>query len=398
LAIIRRTAGQQILSLPLRTSLYIYQDKVNFPHKTLEVNGVRVMELPEALMRLPEGFFRDSPNEAALALRLLGDPATLLRDLLEKGRTVVAGRLAGAFRQIGDAETAERLLKTMRNAGYEVRESDPFAAAPALLPLRPISPYVARLQALWASLREAVAAEFSTAEGISSPARYLARMDETYVQDAYHSLSIEGYRVTTELIERIRGGQWRPDAFSQDRQSRDALAARGYFEAFEAVKASVGQILSGANAAEVVKAAHQDWYQALFAPSVRSGLLTPSLLAGYRNNPVYIQGSRHVPLPVHALTDAMETLFHLLKEEENPVVQAVLGHFLFGFIHPYPDGNGRMARFLMNVFFAAGGYPWTIVHLDSRGRYMDALETASVEGDITPFARLLREEMERAKE
>jgi Fic family protein len=36
-------------------------------------------------------------------------------------------------------------------------------------------------------------------------------------------------------------------------------------------------------------------------------------------------------------------------------VRAVLGHQLFGYIHPYPDGNGRMARFLMNVLLASGG-------------------------------------------
>jgi len=41
-------------------------------------------------------------------------------------------------------------------------------------------------------------------------------------------------------------------------------------------------------------------------------------------------------------------------------VRAVLGHWLFGYIHPYPDGNGRMARFLMNVVLASGGYSWTI--------------------------------------
>lgn len=108
---------------------------------------------------------------------------------------------------------------------------------------------------------------------------------------------------------------------------------------------------------------------------------------------VYIQGSRHIPPPAHAITDLMEALFDLLAAEETPAVQAVLGHFVFVFIHPYSDGNGRMARFLMHALFARGGFPWTVIHLGSRERYMVALEEASINRNIVPFARCVREEM-----
>jgi hypothetical protein len=57
----------------------------------------------------------------------------------------------------------------------------------------------------------------------------LAQVEERYVTDAYHSLSIEGYRVTPELIEKVRNGQWQPDG--DDAKARDAMAAKGYFEA-----------------------------------------------------------------------------------------------------------------------------------------------------------------------
>ena len=53
------------------------------------------------------------------------------------------------------------------------------------------------------------------------------------------------------------------------------------------------------------------------------------------------------------------------------------------------DGNGRMGRFLMNVMLAAGGYPWTVVPVERRDDYMTALEAASVDGDIKPFAACL---------
>ena len=72
-----------------------------------------------------------------------------------------------------------------------------------------------------------------------------------------------------------------------------------------------------------------------------------------------------------------------------PAVRVVLGHFVFVYIHPYMDGNGRMARFLMNVMMAAGGYPWTVIPLSARNIYMGALEKASVGEDIVPFAEFL---------
>jgi Fic family protein len=116
-------------------------------------------------------------------------------------------------------------------------------------------------------------------------------------------------------------------------------------------------------------------------------------LAGHRNAPVYIRASRHVPPPPDAVIDAMSALLDLLESEPAPIVRAVLGHWLFGFIHPYMDGNGRMARFLMNLMMASGGYPWTIVRTTRRKAYLDGLEAASADQNIFPFAKFIREEM-----
>lgn len=55
------------------------------------------------------------------------------------------------------------------------------------------------------------------------------------------------------------------------------------------------------------------------------------------------------------------------------------------------DGNGRTARFVMNVQLISGGYPWVVVPVERREEYMQALEIASVEGDISQFARFIAE-------
>jgi Fic family protein len=85
----------------------------------------------------------------------------------------------------------------------------------------------------------------------------------------------------------------------------------------------------------------------------------------------------------------MPLLFELLEVEDHPGVRAVLGHFIFVYIHPYMDGNGRMGRFLMNAMLASGGYPWTIIPVEQRDKYMEALESASVDNDIKPFAQFI---------
>ena len=53
--------------------------------------------------------------------------------------------------------------------------------------------------------------------------------------------------------------------------------------------------------------------------------------------------------------------------------------------------SGRMARFLMNAMLASGGYPWTVVRVEDRNAYLAALDRASIDGDIEPFAGFIAE-------
>ncbi len=87
----------------------------------------------------------------------------------------------------------------------------------------------------------------------------------------------------------------------------------------------------------------------------------------------------------------MPTLFDLLESESEPSVRAVLGHWLFGYIHSYPDGNGRMAHFVMNVMLTSSGYPWIVIRVEDRDVYLAALEAASIDQDINRFARFVAE-------
>jgi fido (protein-threonine AMPylation protein) len=376
------------------TSLYdLKQKQMPPPADLTNREGLRLFTPAAALIRVPEAFFQRYPVEARVALAGIRDASDVLGRLLDGGHSAVAGRLAGAFRRLDRDAVADEILSAMKAAGYAVRESDPFEARQAFGVVSPAAaPIVGRLQAMWESLRAPVLEIFPAPPGLPDDrAAYLRFIDEIYRSDAYHSLSIEGYRVTPELIERVRAGDWNPLDHHADRDSRDALAARGYWQAFLRVKESVAAIIAAGSPGALVRAAHRDWYRELFQPCVAAGLIPASALAGYRDDAVFLRGSRHVPPRREAVRDAMPALFDLLEGEAEPGVRAVLGHWLLGYIHPYPDGNGRMVRFVMNAMLASGGYPWTVIRVEDRDAYLAALESASTGMDIRLFARFVAE-------
>lgn len=373
------------------TSLFEGDYTLPAPEDAVELNGLRLFGIEPALIAAGPSFFELYPTEARTIMSMQRDASALLTRMLKGGHSTIAGRLAGAFRNIGRDREAGDILAAMRAADYDVRESDPFQERLTNVAYRrDPSPYVHRIRFMWQKMREDIPARFpAPPPRVNDIDAYMRRVDDIYVTDAYHSLSIEGYQVSTELIERVRSGGWNPDSDEADREHRNALAARGYWQAFQVVKESVREVLEGANPGDVADRNHGAWYRELFAPSVVTGLLKPENLAGYRNGPVYIRGSRYVPLNAEALRDAMPVFFDLLREENDPTVRIVLGHFIFVYIHPYPDGNGRTGRFLVNVMNAAAGYPWTVVPVQSRAQYMAALEAASVDQNIAPFAAFL---------
>ena len=383
--------GNKSLDLPGNCSLLPYRAELP-PDDHVEVRGgLRVLTLPVALTRVSEHFFHTSSTDAQIALAGLPDASDLNRELLAGGRSIVAGRLAGALRAVGRPALADDVVGTMRAAGYTVQEDNPFSMAPPVLQMtRPASPYVHRLQLMWRTMRDEVLRRMPEAPGFPGNVEaYLTEVEEHYRADAYHSLSIEGYRVTDALIERVASGHWNPEDHARDKDARDAMAAHGYWRAFAAVQTSLRKILAAENAGDVARAEHSAWYRELFSPSVAAGILSSADLAGYRNAPVFIKHAAHVPPPREAVRELMPALFDLLAEEPSAALRAVLGHFCFVFIHPYLDGNGRMGRFLMNAMLASGGYPWTIIRVDWRDRYMAALDAASGRGDIGPFAEFV---------
>jgi fido (protein-threonine AMPylation protein) len=353
--------------------------------------GIIIYSLPLALISCSESLYKQSPGDIRALLLLIKDSSQILRPLLEGGHSTVAGRLAGAFRNIDRPKIADEIMVTMKSAGYDVREKDPFTEKlPVMVFENDKSPFVYRITLMWQQMRKIVIDSFPETPGLSLDIPgFLMKVDDIYKTDAYHSLSIEGYKVSAELIEKVRTGNWKPDISKEDQEYKNALAARGYWQAFQVVKESIKKILEGQVSGTVLKEDHGTWYRELFAPSVTAGILNQSDLAGYRNNDVFISQSRYVPPDPDSVRDAMPALFELLETETESSVRAVLGHFIFVYIHPYSDGNGRIARFLMNAMLAAGGYSWIVIPVEKRDSYMAALEKASIGQDISSFTKFI---------
>jgi len=196
-------ARNNITKLPHGTSLL--NIRATIPKDKEQKSGLRLFSLPAALITCSSRYFKQNPNDIRAALSKISDASEVLEQLLEGGHSTIAGRLAGAFRNIGRKRIADDILNTMRAAGYNVRENDPFdTQAPILLSTREQSPYVNRIRLMWHEMRGVIIERFPEAPGLPKNIEaYLQRVEDVYITDAYHSLSIEGYRVSPALIELI---------------------------------------------------------------------------------------------------------------------------------------------------------------------------------------------------
>lgn len=120
----------------------------------------------------------------------------------------------------------------------------------------------------------------------------------------------------------------------------------------------------------------------------------------YRDIQVIITGSRYPAATPEKIPGEMEQLFEWVQKERekyHPVEFAAQLHKRFVFIHPFKDGNGRVARLLMNLALIQDGYLPAIVPPILRMDYVSLLEQAHKDdGHFTEF--IAEREFESQKE
>jgi len=109
------------------TSIFDLRLEVPSPQDIQVLDGLRVMRLPTALIACAPGHFAAHPVDMRAALALTADASDVLDRLVDGGHSSIAGRLAGAYRNIGRDYIATKITAAMKAAGYAVNEIDPFA-------------------------------------------------------------------------------------------------------------------------------------------------------------------------------------------------------------------------------------------------------------------------------
>ncbi len=117
------------------------------------------------------------------------------------------------------------------------------------------------------------------------------------------------------------------------------------------------------------------------------------------NNPRQPDAGIHEYCPPEHVASEMDRLIELHEEhiERNvlPHIQAAWLHHAFTQIHPFEDGNGRVARALASLVFIKAGFFPLVVNRDDREKYIEALELAD-QGDLAPLVRMFARLQKRA--
>lgn len=120
----------------------------------------------------------------------------------------------------------------------------------------------------------------------------------------------------------------------------------------------------------------------------------------YRDVDVFITGSKYPVTEPKQIQEEMDKLFHWVVTDRklfHPVEFAAQLHKRFVFIHPFKDGNGRIARLIMNTALIQDGHMLAIIPPILRNEYIELLEKAHV--NDKPFEKFIAERvMESQKE
>ena len=117
----------------------------------------------------------------------------------------------------------------------------------------------------------------------------------------------------------------------------------------------------------------------------------------YKAHEVEIAGSSVKPSSVLDVEEHVRQLVSWLNEREvSPALEAAVVHCWLTIIHPFEDGNGRLARLLANIVLLKTAWPPLIVRHSDRLQYIDALSHSDDAGDILPLFELFVKSIQRS--
>lgn len=212
----------------------------------------------------------------------------------------------------------------------------------------------------------------------------------------YHSNAIEGNALTLgETRTLILHG-----LTARGKPIRDHLDIEGHDDAVKAIEETVqkGGALSHAFIRNLHRVLLKESYE--MPAEAPDGRRTMRRIAvgEYKTMPNNVRtrtGEIHyftAPEQVHPMmSDLIDWYSAKEAEGEHPIIVAATFHYRFVQIHPFDDGNGRMARLLMNLILMKHGYTIAMVQRDGRDRYIAEIEDAQTTDSMTGFIAFIAE-------
>lgn len=113
----------------------------------------------------------------------------------------------------------------------------------------------------------------------------------------------------------------------------------------------------------------------------------------YRNVDISIKGSNHTPPSFIKVYDRMKKYFDTINSDEFDVYYKIaFSHLQLMKVHPFLDGNGRLARIILNCMLLHYGLKPVIIRYEEKEHYFDMLEEFKVNKNIEPFISFLKEQ------
>lgn len=221
------------------------------------------------------------------------------------------------------------------------------------------------------------------------PTDVVGRIEQKLRLDSnYHSNAIEGNSLTIgETRSLILHG-----LTAHGKPMRDHLDIEGHDEAVKAIEDAV-KINEELNEVFI-----RNLHNVLLKEPYEIDAITPEghptkrliSIGDYKTQPNNVRtstGEIYYYTPPDQVKPAMSDLLDWYRENEgeHPIIIAATFHYRFVRIHPFDDGNGRMARLLMNMILIKHGYTVAIIPIEEREQYIQTLEQADKSEDLAEF-------------
>ena len=210
------------------------------------------------------------------------------------------------------------------------------------------------------------------------------------IEANYHSNAIEGNSLTLgETRSLILHG-----LTAQGKPMRDHLDIEGHDTAVKAIEDAIRNehALTEVFIRNLHRILLKEPYEAAAFTADRRRVKRTISIGEYKttpNNVTTSTGETYYFTPPEQVKPAMSDLveWYRVKEQEaeHPIIIAATFHYRFVRIHPFDDGNGRMARLLMNMVLIKHGYTVAMIRRDNREEYLHELEQVDQTEDLTQF-------------